>query len=87
LTAPQIIHEQRLKNLDRFEEALERLGVLEAHEAALRAASSTTGLGDPRHPRHDDLVGLAAYQAAAHAALAEAIELKLKAPEAKATKK
>jgi hypothetical protein len=73
MTAPAIIRQQREDALKEFEGTLQQLtGVQKEHLDALRAAS-TSSLGNPTYPKVDDLTGVAAYQAAALAALAAAL--------------
>ncbi len=70
---PSIVRDQREANLDAFEGILQELnGVQEEHLDALRRATNASP-GSPVYPNIKDLVGLAAYQAAALAALAAAV--------------
>ena len=73
MTAPWVIHQQREDALNQFEGTLMQItGVQEEHLDALRAASSSSP-GSPIYPKVGDPVGMAAYQAAALAALAAAL--------------
>ncbi len=70
---PSIVREQCEANLDRFEGILQELnGVTDEHLDALRAATNASS-GSPTYPKPNDPVGIAAYQAAALAALAAAV--------------
>jgi hypothetical protein len=73
MTAPAIIREQRIANLDAFEAALVQLEGVEKETLDALCRASTTRGSSPRFPVEGDLVGNQAYLAAALRALAEAL--------------
>jgi hypothetical protein len=73
MTARRIIEVEYVGNLEAFEETFAMLqGVTEEHVTTLRRASTTTA-SRSRYPQSDDLLGQAAYTAAALRGLAEAV--------------
>jgi hypothetical protein len=72
MTAPGVVRAQREEDLRAFEATLRQIGgVTEEHLTHLARASTTMGTAAP-FPKDTDPVGMAAYQAAALRAIAEA---------------
>ena len=73
MAARTIIEEERHANLRAFEETFAALqGVTDEHVTTLRRASTTTALRSS-FPQSDEVLGQAAYMAAALRGLAEAV--------------
>jgi hypothetical protein len=73
MTARTIVEVERHANLPAFEETFAALqGVTDEHITTLRRASTTT-TSRPSYPQSDDVLGQAAYMAAALRGLAEAV--------------
>ena len=85
MTSRHIIQEEYVGSLEAFEETFAKLdGVTEEHVTTLRRASTTTA-SKTAYPQSDDLLGQAAYTAAALRGLAEAVAT-LQKPTAVSTK-
>jgi hypothetical protein len=73
MTSRHIIEEEYVGSLEAFEETFAKLdGVTDEHVSTLHRASTTTA-SKSAYPQSDDLLGQAAYMAAALQGLAEAV--------------